>query len=154
MSPFGAVITPETLKYMSKYYGREITQVDCAREAMRLIHAEDKNLQAAREFRMGTQEEVRQRREHHGARLQRHRRHPEPGGRRPGLDGLRLQLADLGHLPQRAVDRLPPRQARRVGARQPGRQGVPRQGRRWPDSGLRRRLVHPVGQHINTCTYV
>ncbi|ONM33450.1 OSJNBa0024J22.14-like protein [Zea mays] len=46
MSPFGAVITPETLKYMSKYQGREITQVDCAREAMRLIHAEDKNLQA------------------------------------------------------------------------------------------------------------
>jgi hypothetical protein len=46
MSPFGAVITPETLKYMSKYQGREITQVDCAREAMRLIHAEDKNLKA------------------------------------------------------------------------------------------------------------
>lgn len=46
MNPFGVPITEETLKAMSRYVGRDITQVDCAREAVRLIHAEDKNLNA------------------------------------------------------------------------------------------------------------
>lgn len=46
MNPFGLPITEETLKQMSRYQGRVITQVDCAREAMRLIHAESKNLHA------------------------------------------------------------------------------------------------------------
>ena len=46
MNPFGLPITEETLKAMARYAGRDITQVDCAREAMRLIHAEDKNLSA------------------------------------------------------------------------------------------------------------
>ncbi|CAN6347555.1 unnamed protein product [Urochloa humidicola] len=46
MNPFGVPITEETLKAMARYVDRDITQVDCAREAMRLIHAEDKNLNA------------------------------------------------------------------------------------------------------------
>ncbi|XP_021853282.2 23 kDa jasmonate-induced protein isoform X2 [Spinacia oleracea] len=46
MNPFGAAITDQTLKQMSKYRGKEITQEDRAREAMRLIHAEDKNISA------------------------------------------------------------------------------------------------------------
>ncbi|XP_021766065.1 23 kDa jasmonate-induced protein-like [Chenopodium quinoa] len=46
MNPFGSPITDQTLKQMSKYRGKEITQEDRAREAMRLIHAEDKNISA------------------------------------------------------------------------------------------------------------
>uniref|UniRef100_A0A0D3GIY6 Uncharacterized protein n=1 Tax=Oryza barthii TaxID=65489 RepID=A0A0D3GIY6_9ORYZ len=46
MSPFGVPITDETLEAMSRYAGKSITQVDRAREAMRLIHAEGKNLDA------------------------------------------------------------------------------------------------------------
>lgn len=46
MNPFGIPITDQTLKQMSKYRGKEITQEDRAREAMRLIHAEDKNISA------------------------------------------------------------------------------------------------------------
>ncbi|KAL1818561.1 hypothetical protein ACET3Z_013430 [Daucus carota] len=46
MNPFGVAITDETLRQMAKYRNRTITQEDRAREAMRLIHAEDKNLNA------------------------------------------------------------------------------------------------------------
>ncbi|KAA0869744.1 hypothetical protein EYC94_26240, partial [Enterobacter hormaechei] len=46
MNPFGVPITDETLKAMSRYKGKTITQEDRAREAMRLIHSEDKNLSA------------------------------------------------------------------------------------------------------------
>ncbi|CAL4985349.1 unnamed protein product [Urochloa decumbens] len=46
-NPFGAAITEQTVKSLSYYSEQEkITQVDCAREAMRFIHAEDKNLSA------------------------------------------------------------------------------------------------------------
>ncbi|KAF2933295.1 hypothetical protein DAI22_04g072200 [Oryza sativa Japonica Group] len=46
MSTFGVPITDETLEAMSRYAGKSISQVDRAREAMRLIHAEGKNLDA------------------------------------------------------------------------------------------------------------
>ncbi|XP_058764397.1 23 kDa jasmonate-induced protein-like [Vicia villosa] len=46
MSAFGVPITDETLKAMSRYKGKTITQEDRAREAVRLIHSEDKNLNA------------------------------------------------------------------------------------------------------------
>uniref|UniRef100_A0A7C9DCB8 Uncharacterized protein n=2 Tax=Opuntia streptacantha TaxID=393608 RepID=A0A7C9DCB8_OPUST len=46
MNPFGTPITDETLKAMPQYIGKDITQEDRAREAMRLIHAEDKNINA------------------------------------------------------------------------------------------------------------
>ncbi|KAL9236726.1 hypothetical protein vseg_011361 [Gypsophila vaccaria] len=46
MSAFGAPITDETLKQMSKYKGKTIGQADRAREAMRLIQAESKNIKA------------------------------------------------------------------------------------------------------------
>jgi hypothetical protein len=46
MNPFGVPITDETLKAMSRYKGKTITQEDRAREAMRLINSEDKNLNA------------------------------------------------------------------------------------------------------------
>ncbi|WOG95424.1 hypothetical protein DCAR_0414743 [Daucus carota subsp. sativus] len=46
MNPFGVPITDKTLQEMSEYRDKEITQEDRAREAMRLIHAEDKNLNA------------------------------------------------------------------------------------------------------------
>ncbi|KAF7012961.1 hypothetical protein CFC21_027099 [Triticum aestivum] len=43
---FGVPINDDTLKLMSRYTGKKITQEDRAREAMRLIHAEDKHLSA------------------------------------------------------------------------------------------------------------
>ncbi|XP_047055494.1 23 kDa jasmonate-induced protein-like [Lolium rigidum] len=44
---FGLAITAETVRAMGRYDHKDtIDQVDCAREAMRLIHAEDKNLDA------------------------------------------------------------------------------------------------------------
>lgn len=46
MNPFGEPITDETLKEMSRYRGKTITQEDRAREAIRLIHAQDKNIEA------------------------------------------------------------------------------------------------------------
>ncbi|CAO2823545.1 unnamed protein product [Amaranthus hypochondriacus] len=47
MNPFGVPITDRTLRQMNRYRGKEeITQEDRAREAMRLIHAEDKNISA------------------------------------------------------------------------------------------------------------
>ncbi|KAL9236735.1 hypothetical protein vseg_011370 [Gypsophila vaccaria] len=46
MSAFGAPITDETLKQMSKYRGQTIGQRDRAREAMRMIQAESKNIKA------------------------------------------------------------------------------------------------------------
>lgn len=46
MNPFGVPISNETLKAMSRYKDKSITQEDRAREAIRLIHAEDKNLSA------------------------------------------------------------------------------------------------------------
>jgi hypothetical protein len=46
MNPFGVPITDETLKAMSRYRDKTITQEDRAREAMRFIHSEDKNLSA------------------------------------------------------------------------------------------------------------
>ncbi|CAO2148086.1 unnamed protein product [Urochloa humidicola] len=46
-NPFGSAITEEMVKGLSYYSEQEkITQVDCAREAMRFIHAGDKNLSA------------------------------------------------------------------------------------------------------------
>ncbi|KAK9681823.1 hypothetical protein RND81_10G030000 [Saponaria officinalis] len=46
MSAYGAPITDETLKRMSKYRGKAIGQQDRAREAMRMIQAESKNIKA------------------------------------------------------------------------------------------------------------
>ncbi|KAK9681830.1 hypothetical protein RND81_10G030600 [Saponaria officinalis] len=46
MSAYGAPITDETLKRMSKYKGKTIGQQDRAREAMRMIQAESKNIKA------------------------------------------------------------------------------------------------------------
>lgn len=46
MNPFGNPIGDETLEQMSGYRGKKITQQDRAREAMRLIHSEEKNLKA------------------------------------------------------------------------------------------------------------
>ncbi|KAK9681809.1 hypothetical protein RND81_10G029300 [Saponaria officinalis] len=46
MSAFGAPVTNETLKQMSKYKGKTIGQEDRAREAVRLIQAESKNIKA------------------------------------------------------------------------------------------------------------
>ncbi|CAO2141161.1 unnamed protein product [Urochloa humidicola] len=46
-NPFGSAITERTVEGLSYYSEQEkITQVDCAREAMRFIHAGDKNLSA------------------------------------------------------------------------------------------------------------
>ncbi|XP_037456024.1 23 kDa jasmonate-induced protein-like [Triticum dicoccoides] len=46
-TPFGLPITEDTVGALSRYHGKKvITQDDCAREAMRLIHAEGKNLDA------------------------------------------------------------------------------------------------------------
>lgn len=44
MSVFGTPITDQTLKQMSRYKGKIITQEDRAREAIRLIQAEGKNI--------------------------------------------------------------------------------------------------------------
>lgn len=46
MSTFGVPITDETLNQMPRYKGIWINQKDRAREAMRLIHAEDKHMAA------------------------------------------------------------------------------------------------------------
>ncbi|KAJ1273775.1 hypothetical protein BS78_05G010100 [Paspalum vaginatum] len=46
-NPFGVAITEQTVKQLSYYLDQAvITQVDCAREAMRFIHADGKNLDA------------------------------------------------------------------------------------------------------------
>ncbi|XP_074272359.1 23 kDa jasmonate-induced protein-like [Silene latifolia] len=46
MNPFGAPITNATLAPMKRYRGKTITQEDRAREAMRLIQAGNKNMNA------------------------------------------------------------------------------------------------------------
>ncbi|KAL9233990.1 hypothetical protein vseg_008917 [Gypsophila vaccaria] len=46
MNPFGAPITNITLTPMQRYRGKTITQEDRAREAMRLIQASNKNMDA------------------------------------------------------------------------------------------------------------
>jgi hypothetical protein len=46
MNPFGTPIGDETLQQMPRYRDRKTTQQDRAREALRLIHSEDKNLAA------------------------------------------------------------------------------------------------------------
>ncbi|KAK9681862.1 hypothetical protein RND81_10G032700 [Saponaria officinalis] len=48
MSTYGAPVTEETLKRLDRYKGKKIGQEDLAREAIRFIHADDKNMNALR----------------------------------------------------------------------------------------------------------
>uniref|UniRef100_A0A0D9W3D5 Uncharacterized protein n=1 Tax=Leersia perrieri TaxID=77586 RepID=A0A0D9W3D5_9ORYZ len=45
-NPFGTAVNAEVVKSYSRYRGHAITREDCAREAMRMIHAGRKNMDA------------------------------------------------------------------------------------------------------------